>query len=260
MISHIFGCVNTQYNVFWRKRKKKELTGDGLFDDHEVDDVEPLTRGDGKIDPEIEDISYSAAVKKVDSEKLKTRFSTKVFFWLFVLLAILALFLFWGGQKTGVKGPILIAAIMSVALSIFFALLVFVRFLRARSITGGLFLTTCISTGVFLGTSQLIPIIVPPTAAAFTAAPDAVNGGFQFLIVLAQIGLYAMWFGFLLFTIYLYVKPVKRIDKYLTKIVEGDRVKRVRVGHARQYKSIEEKLKAIADSTVADRNCESKGN
>jgi hypothetical protein len=178
--------------------------------------------------------------------KLKARFSTKLFFWNFILFAVMSIFLFWTGRGRGASGMNIMLGVASAALAVFLGLLCFVRFIRSRSITGGLFLTTCLSTGVFLGTSQFIPVIVPPTAAAFSASPDATNNGFQLMIVLAQVGLFALWFAFLLFTIYLYVQPVKRIDKYLNKLANGDTIRRVKIGNARQYKSIEKNMKLLA--------------
>ncbi|MDR0461739.1 MAG: hypothetical protein LBG88_00145 [Christensenellaceae bacterium] len=193
-----------------------------------------------------EDVTYTDAVNKIESGRLRTRFSTRVFFWMFILLMILSLFMFWFNRGKNVSAANLIVGIAAACMSVFFGLLCFVRFIRSRSITGGLFLSTAISTGVFLGVSQLIPIFVPPTAAAFTASPDLTNNGFQLLVALSQIGLFAVWFAFLLFTIYLYVKPVRRIDKYLGKIIDGEEIKKVSIGHARQYKAIEEKIETIA--------------
>ena len=189
----------------------------------------------------------------VTEEHPKPRFTTKLFFWLFVLLIVLSLFLLWGGGATKTNPALYIAALIALCLGVFLGLIVFIRFIRSRSVTGGLFLTTCISTGVFLGISQIIPVIVPPTAAAFSAAPDVTNNGFQLLITLSQIGLFAIWFGFLLFTIFLYVSPVKRIDKYLDKIVLGEKVRHVRIGKARQYKAIEQKILEISQMSKSER-------
>jgi len=198
--------------------------------------------------------SYSAAKAVVDRATTpKMRFTTKLYFWLFVLLTILSVFLFWS-QRGKAMTPHLIAGIIAVCMATFFGLICLVRFIRARSITGGLFLTTCISTGVFLGTSQMLPIIVPPTAAAFSASPDTTNNGFQLLVALAQVGLFAVWFGFLLFTIFLYVQPVKRIDRYLQRVINGDKIRRVRIGKAKQYKGIEEKIKLIASGAPPEAN------
>ena len=208
------------------------------------------------------DITYSEAMEKIENEKPKTRVTTRIYFWLFILFAVLAMFMLWlerggGGEGEETISPINITiAIAAICLSVFFAMIVFIRFIRRRSITGGLFLTTCISTAVFLGTSQLLPVVIAPAAIAFGAAPGAEEGGMLLIVALSQIGLFAVWFAFLLFTIYLYVKPVKRIDKYLGKIVEGENIRKVKIGHARQYKVIEEKLRFLIDSRTRP---ESKG-
>jgi len=187
-----------------------------------------------------------------------------LYFWFFIIFAIMSIFLFWTGRGGEIAPLTIVLGVASACFSVFFALVCFVRFIRSRSITGGLFLTTCISTGVFLGVSQFLPIIVPPTAAAFTMAPDATNNGLQLIVVLAQIGLFAVWFAFLLFTIFLYVQPVKRIDKYLLKIIEGEEFRRVKIGNARQYKEIEEKIKHIKNNSSEYRTnpaiCGSAGN
>jgi hypothetical protein len=201
------------------------------------------------------EITYSEAYEKMQSEKPKTRLTTKVYFWFFVVFVVLAMFMFYLARRQ--ENPAYLAiGTVGICMSVFFGLIVFVRYIRSRSITSGLFLTTCISSGVFLGVSQILPIVVPPTAAAFASQPDLTGNGLQLLVVLAQIGLFAVWFAFLLFTIYLYVKPVKRIDKYLKKIQDGEQIKRVKIGHAKQYKVIEERIRTIA-STVPRISCES---
>jgi len=209
-----------------------------------------------KKEPEI---TYSQAMEKIDSGRPRMRFSTMLYLWMAIILSVLSVFMFWIEKKNQFSSTNLIIEITAICMAVFFAIIVFIRFIRSRSITGGLFLTTCISTGVFLGTSQLVPIIVPPTASAFSAAPDVTNNGLSMIIMLAQIGLFAIWFLFLLFTIFLYVQPVKRIDKYLAKIVEGEKIKKVKIGAARQYKSIEEKIAILAekDKSASDiPNCE----
>jgi len=209
-----------------------------------------------KKEPETQ-ITFSQAQAVIESAKPKTRFTTKLYFWIFILLTIFSVFLFWSASQNKllkIKSPIgananIAVGIIALVLAVFFALICFVRFIRSRSIAGGLFLTTCISTGVFLGTSQLLPIVVPSTAAAFTAAPDVTNNGLALMVGLAQVGLFAVWFAFLLFVIYLHVRPVKRIDKILQKIVDGEKVKHIRLGKARQYLSIAEKLTIISKTT-----------
>lgn len=188
-----------------------------------------------------------------DRKKPKMRFTTRLFFWAFIMFSTMSIFLFWTGRGTHGNKTNMMLGVVSVCFAVFFALLCFVRFIRSRSITGGLFLTTCISTGVFLGVSQFVPMLMTPAINAFGmggGGMDVANGGVQFIIVLAQIGLFAVWFGLLLFTIFLYVQPVKRIDKYLGQIIDGDDIRRVKIGRARQYKEIEQKLKYVADRKI----------
>jgi hypothetical protein len=91
----------------------------------------------------------------------------------------------------------------------------------------------------------MLPIIIPPTASAFSNSPETTESGLRLLTGLAQVGLFALWFLFLLLTIYMHVRPVKRIDRYLQKIVDGECVKKIRIGKARQYRGIEEKIGEI---------------
>jgi len=184
---------------------------------------------------------------------------SKIYFWLFVILAIMGVFLLWSARgqnfmdKEGGGGinSTYLAAMIAVLLAIMFGLFVFVRFIRSRSIAGGLFLTTAISTAVFLGGSQMVGAIIPPTAAAITNNPEAVNNTYTAVIGLAQVGLFALWFLFLLLTIYTQVHPVKKIDRVLAKIVEGEEVKRVDIGKSKQYKIISEKLELLAREHTA---------
>lgn len=184
---------------------------------------------------------------------------SKLYFWLFITLAIMAAFLLWSarGETFFSKGKQInasfLAAIIAISLSIMFGLFCFVRFIRNRSIVGGLFLSVAISTAIFMGTSQAVEVIIPPTASAFSSNMEATNAGFSTLVSLAQVGLFAIWFFFLLLTIYTQVSPVKKIDKALSKIIDGGDIKRVRIGKSRQYRTISEKLEALA-ADVRKRN------
>jgi hypothetical protein len=229
--------VNNDFCTNYAVRKKRKY------------DLECTKENDGNPCLATGEVSYSQAVARIDDTPPRTRFSTRLFFWSFIALMVLAIFIFWFNRGDNISVINLVVGITASCLSVFFGIVVFIRFIRSRSITGGLFLTTAISTGVFLGVSQLIPIFIPPTAAAFVAAPDVTNNGFQLLIALSQIGLFAIWFLFLLFTIYLYVKPVRRIDKYLARIIDGDEIKKVKIGSARQYKSIAEKIELLSETS-----------
>ena len=188
--------------------------------------------------------------------------ASKLYFWLFVALAILAAFLFWSGRNESFinnsengKGLniSLVGAIIATALGILFGLLTFVQFVRSRSVAGGLFLTTAISTGVFLGSSQIINAVLPPYAAAMTGGGEAVSTGYSAIVSLAQVGLFAIWFLFLLLTIYVQVSPVKKIDKTLQRIIDGEDINKIRIGKSKQYKELEAKLRTISDEAQARR-------
>jgi len=178
---------------------------------------------------------------------------SRLYFWLFIILAIMSAFMLWSARgdafinkNGGGVNTSYLAAIIAVCLAVMFGLFVFVRFIRTRSVAGGLFMTTAISTGIFLAGSQAATAIIPPTAAAFTNNPEAVNSGYQAIVSLAQIGLFALWFLFLLLTIYVQVSPVKKIDKVLAKICDGEEVRKVRIGKSRQYRIISEKLEVLS--------------
>ena len=192
---------------------------------------------------------------------------------MFLFLAILSVFLFWAaknfGDTEGTLGnvPLFLAGIVSLCLSIVMGLFCFIRYLRNKTVAGGLFLTTAASTAVFLGASQLIGTLLPPFLAAGIAVgedPAVAGGGLGLMILLAQIGLFTLWFGFLLFTIKAYVRPVGKINSYLKKIKDGERIGRVRVGKSKQYREIEQTLRELANQTCQDINtcnileCESK--
>jgi hypothetical protein len=202
--------------------------------------------------------SECAALEAADKKKGSK--ISKVYFWLFVTLGIMAAFLIWSSRgeafindQKSINASFL-AAIISILLSLMFGMFVFVRFIRNRSIAGGLFLTVAISTVVFFGTSQIVGAIIPPTAAAMTGnSADAANTSYAAIIGLAQVGLFTLWFCFLLLAISTQVSPVKKIDKILAKIIDGDGVKRVHIGKSKQYRAIAEKLEAIS-AEVRKRN------
>jgi hypothetical protein len=186
------------------------------------------------------------------TEVPKTSRISKLYFWLFVTLAIMSAFMFWasrGESFVGEKGDVnitLISGICALLLSLMFGLFCFIRFIRNRSIAGGLFLTTAMSTAIFFGSSQIVGLVIAPTAAAFGSGVEGANAGLATVTGLAQIGLFALWFMFLLLTIYTQVSPVKKIDKALQHIIDGDEIKRVKIGRARQYRGIAEKIALLS--------------
>ena len=217
---------------------------------------------------------------KEDYTEKRGRLSTKIFFALFVILTLLSTFLFWATRytinsvasdanqctesmdecgetiaqtaETATTGYapatlLLIVAIISLCFAILFATICFTRWIRRKSVSGGLFLTTAISTAIFLGTSHFLGALLPPVVGAFNVDPAATYAGSGVVLIIAQIGLFALWFGFLMLTIWLYVHPIKRVNKTLDKLIEGEKIRSVRIGKSKQYKEIEAKLQHIAE-------------
>jgi len=188
-------------------------------------------------------------------EKKPKRVLSKMLFAMFVFLTLLSIFLFWATRNMAASedsgyGWIFASAIIALCLAILFGLISFVQFLRRKTVAGGLFLTTAGSTAVFLGASQLIGRLLPPFMAAGVAMgddPATTGGSFGIMVLLAQVGLFALWFGFLLFTIKAYVRPVGRINKYLQKIKDGEEIGRVRIGKSKQYREIAQTIRELSD-------------
>jgi len=188
---------------------------------------------------------------EIEQLKIKKKGSLigRIHFWLFVIFGIMAAFLLWSAREEpiadagGAFHSGYLAAIIAILLSLMFGIFCFMRFIRSRSIAGGLFLTMAISTGVVLGASQMINAAMQPMA---TLAGEGAGGAHQTIAGLAQVGLFALWFLLLLLTIYKQVGPVKKIDKVLTDIVEGKPTKRVKLGKSKQYIMLAEKLEILS--------------
>ncbi|MCL2755433.1 MAG: hypothetical protein FWE45_00045 [Firmicutes bacterium] len=193
-----------------------------------------------------ESTTFCTDPEKEVKKKKKVSLATKIYFGLFIFSIVLCVFLFWAVRNAAAEefeGTTLIAAIIALCLAIFFGLMSFVRYLRSRTVAGGIFLTTALSTGVFLGASRFIGVLIPPAAFAMAAEPGAETaGGFSLMVIFAQIGLFAAWFAFLMFTIHAQVSPIKKVDRCIEKILAGDEIKRVRIGKSKQYKELEQKL------------------
>ena len=175
----------------------------------------------------------------------------KWFFILFAVFAVVSVFFFLAMSRSRAKSAdvtvLLIGGIVCLLVALTLGVIGLIRFLRKRSITSGLFLTTTVATLVYFVSSQLVAMPVAPVAAAgatMGGAPAA--AGMAIPMLLMQIGLFAVWFLFLLLTIYIYIRPIKRIDNLLTQIIEGKDIEKVRVGKVSQYQGIEQKLQVIA--------------
>ena len=177
--------------------------------------------------------------------------TTKLYLWAFVFFGVLAAIMFWTIRDTEMEGvgevTTFVGAVVALVMCLLFGAFSFVRFIRSRSIVGGLFLTVTVATGVFLLSIRFIEAAIAPMAMAFAGEAEAGVGAHGIVVGLAQFGLFMMWFLFLLFAIYLHIKPVKRIEKYLDKIADGEQVKKIHIGKSKQYKGLEVKLKRIAD-------------
>jgi uncharacterized membrane protein YhdT len=191
-------------------------------------------------------------------EDILTPINDKMGKWAFVLCvvpAFLAIFFFVALENIRGRGGAatvpLWGGIICTVLAVLFGTIAFIRFLRSRSIVTGLFITTTTATLVYSIASRAVRFrtaAVSPTAPVTLANTSAAAGNTFFSsITLAQVGLFAVWFLFILFTIYVYIRPIRRIDSLLTQILDGQEIRKPRVGKSVQYKKIENKLKILAD-------------
>jgi len=186
-----------------------------------------------------------------EKPKKKKPFLQKLFFWFFVLFIALGIFLLWSlrdiefGEGHGDMYA-LFAAIAAICLGIFFGCLGFIKYIRNKTVAGGLFLTTALSTAAFLGASQVVGLILAPASLAASEGGADGNMGINLVVILAQVGLFGLWFAFLLFSIRVALNPLRKINSSLDNIIEGHEVHRLRLGKSRQYREIEEKLISIS--------------
>ncbi len=141
------------------------------------------------------------------------------------------------------------------ALSLLFFLITLTRFLRNRSIASGLLITMTTATALYFVGNRFISTMIPQATANLTVAgvdayANNINGWFTPLFF-AQIGLFALWFLTILFIIYVYVRPIKRIDNLLGQIIDAKQIKKMKLGKGRQYQAIAQKLQILADEKYA---------
>ena len=140
-----------------------------------------------------------------------------------------------------------------------FALLFFMitltRFLRNRSIASGLLISTTAATAIYFVANRFVGTALPRAMASLSIASvdgiTANNNGWFTPLFFAQIGLFAVWFLLILFIIYVYVRPIKRIDYLLSQIIDAKEIKKMKLGKGRQYQAIAAKLQIIANEQHA---------
>lgn len=171
---------------------------------------------------------------------------------IFILTTAGAVFSFTFGQN---YNPYFLWVGLGLAcLALLFFLITLTRFLRNRSITSGLLITTTAATIIYFIANRFIESAVPRAMGNLTVAgvttTSNTNGWFTPLFF-AQIGLFALWFLLILFIIYVYVRPIKRIDYLLGQIIDAKEIKKMKLGKGRQYQSIAAKLQILADEQQA---------
>ncbi|MCL2621898.1 MAG: hypothetical protein FWD32_02595 [Firmicutes bacterium] len=188
---------------------------------------------------------------------VKMRRSTKTFFWLTIISFAVSMFLLFtlSGRALRVANggwlgfaPLFISAVLAFMLGCLFGFLSFVRFIRSKSIAGGLLATMVITTALFFAANTFF--INPPALFQNVAAAGMAStvGGpvITPLTGLAQIGLFALWFLVLLVAIYAQTRPVKKLENALDQLLENPEQLKFNVGKGKQFLSIEKKLNVLA--------------
>lgn len=154
-------------------------------------------------------------------------------------------------------------AILFAMLGAIFFVITFLRFIRSRTLLGGIITSAVITSGLFFVSMKLLNA-VPYTggAAGVGGAAGAANGqvgayaarysfnlGANFTINLAHIGLFAIFLLLLAVLIYFQTRPVARIQKALENIVDGRSCQTFKIGKSKQFKKIEQEL-AIISATI----------
>ena len=177
----------------------------------------------------------------------------KVPFIIGMIAAVATVILFMIGRH---QNPYCLWAGLGAAVLALCALLMaLTRFLRNRSIVSGLFLSTTAVTVIYFVGNQFVgswlpmmgwsnATVAPAEAGAVTTTT---NPGWFTPLIFAQIGLFVLWFLLILFIIYVYVRPIKKIDLLLGQIIDAQQIKKLRLGKGKQYRNIAAKLQILAD-------------
>jgi len=138
-------------------------------------------------------------------------------------------------------------------LALIFFLVGLTRFLRNRSIASGLFIATTTATIIYFVANNFVGSAMPRAMGNLTVAgvETSTSNTWFTPLFFAQVGLFALWFLLVLFIIYVYVRPIKRIDFLLSQIIDAQEIKKLKLGKSRQYQSIAEKLQILANEQHA---------
>ena len=183
---------------------------------------------------------------------MEKRKKSKVPLIIFAIALISAILCFSFGQKY--NPYFLWAGLGSAVLALLFFMIALTRFLRNRSITSGLLISTTTATMLYFLTNRFISSAVPRAVGNLTVAgveTAAATSNWFTPLFFAQIGLFALWFLLVLFIIYVYVRPIKKIDQLLGQIIDAQEVKKLKLGKGRQYQAIAEKLQILANEQHA---------
>lgn len=184
---------------------------------------------------------------------MNTRKKSKVPFIIFILAVIGSILCFTFGRN---YNPYFLWIGLGLAgLALLSFLIALTRFLRNRSITSGLLITTTAATVIYFVGNHFIESVIPRSMAPLAVAGVdnvATNNNSWFTpLFFAQIGLFALWFLLILFIIYVYVRPIKQIDRLLGQIIDAKEIKKMKLGKGRQYQAIAAKLQILADEQHA---------
>lgn len=139
-------------------------------------------------------------------------------------------------------------------IALFSFMIALTRFLRNRSITSGLLITLTAATVLYFVGNRFVGTAIPRAMANLSVAGvngvETTNTWFTPLFF-AQIGLFALWFLTILFVIYVYVRPIKRIDQLLGQIIDAKQIKKMKLGKGKQYQAIAAKLQILANEQYA---------
>lgn len=182
---------------------------------------------------------------------MAARKKSKVPFILFIVAVVGAFLCFKFGQN---YNPYFLWIGLGLAsLALIFFLVGLTRFLRNRSITSGLLIATTAATVTYFVANRFANSAIPRNMGNLTiAGVETTTSNTWFTpLFFAQIGLFALWFLLILFIIYVYVRPIKRIDYLLSQIIDAKEIKKLKLGKSRQYQAIAEKLQILADEQHA---------